>query len=63
MGKSLQVNSPVERVFETLANYTNFPKFMRNVREVTQGQDGRSHWVVSGPAGVPDECDSITTRY
>jgi uncharacterized membrane protein len=63
VAKSLRVSAPVENVFQVLANYTNFPQFMRNVREVTQGQDGRSHWVVAGPAGVPVEWDSITTRY
>jgi uncharacterized membrane protein len=63
VGKALRVNAPVERVFQTLANYTNFPQFMRNVREVRQESDGRSHWVVAGPAGMPVEWDSITTRY
>jgi len=63
VGKSLSVNAPVERVFRALANYTNFPQFMRNVREVRQDREGHSHWVVAGPAGVPVEWDSITTRY
>jgi uncharacterized membrane protein len=63
VGKDLVVKAPVEKVFRALANYTNFPQFMRNVREVKQDSSGRSHWVVAGPAGVPVEWDSITTRY
>jgi uncharacterized membrane protein len=59
--KTIHVEAPVERVFETLSNYENFPAFMRNVREVTVHPDGRSHWVVAGPAGVSVEWDAQTS--
>jgi uncharacterized membrane protein len=35
---------------------------MRNVRQVHTRPDGRSHWVVAGPAGVSVEWNAITTR-
>lgn len=60
--KTITVNAPVERVFQTLERYENFPNFMRNVREVSEQDDGRSHWIVAGPAGTTVEWDSITTR-
>jgi uncharacterized membrane protein len=60
--KTLHVRAPLERVFETLAHYENFPYFMRHVREVRMHEHGRSHWVVDGPAGVPVEWESETTR-
>ncbi len=61
--KTLHVEAPVERVFETLARYENFPSFMRNVRSVQSYPDGRSHWVVAGPAGTSVEWDAETTAF
>ncbi len=59
--KTITVNAPVERVYEMLRNYDNFPRFMHNVRAVTVRPDGTSHWIVSGPAGMSVEWDAITT--
>jgi uncharacterized membrane protein len=58
--KSLQVNAPLEQVFDTLTQCQNFPLFMRNVQRVSR-DGGRSHWVVAGPAGVSIEWDADTT--
>jgi len=51
--KTIYVAAPVERVFEFWTDYQNFPRFMHHVRDVRQLADNRSHWVVTGPAGVP----------
>jgi uncharacterized membrane protein len=59
--KTINVQAPVDQVFRLLAAYENFPAFMRNVREVRPLQDGRSHWIVAGPAGASVEWNSITT--
>jgi hypothetical protein len=56
--KTIQINVPIEEVFEYLANYENFPQFMRNVRSVETRPDGRSHWVVAGPLGSKVEFES-----
>ncbi len=50
--KTINVDAPVEEVFGFWTDYQNFPRFMRNVREVQVHED-TSHWVVAGPAGVP----------
>lgn len=60
--KTLLVAAPVERVYDFWTNYENFPLFMSNVREVRDLGGGRSHWVVSGPGGVPIEWDSMLTE-
>lgn len=60
--KTIHIDAPVEEVFEFLAKYDNFPRFMRNVKSVETFADGRSHWKVAGPAGVSVEWESITTR-
>jgi uncharacterized membrane protein len=61
--KTLHVRAPVARVFHALANYESFPTFMRNVQSVRGYPDGRSHWVVIGPAGMLIEWDAETTAF
>ena len=61
--KTITINAPVERVFRLWANYQNFPQFMSNVRDVKDLGDGRSHWIVAGPAGTSVEWDAVTTSY
>jgi uncharacterized membrane protein len=61
--KTIVIDAPLERVFELWSDYENFPRFMSNVREVSERGRGRSHWVVGGPLGVPVEWDAVTTRY
>jgi uncharacterized membrane protein len=61
--KTININAPVERVFKLWADYKNFPRFMSNVREVKDLGDGRSHWIVAGPAGVPVEWDAVINSY
>lgn len=60
--KAININAPVERVYEYWKNYDNFPRFMSHVREVKEGGGGRSHWVVAGPAGTPIEWDAVITK-
>jgi len=59
--KTLTVEAPPEEVFRFWSNFQNFPQFMDHVLEVTN--DGhRSHWRVSGPAGIPVEWDTEVTE-
>jgi uncharacterized membrane protein len=60
--KNIDVAAPVEQVYRFWTDYVNFPRFMTNVREVRETGDGRSHWTVQGPAGVPVEWDAVITR-
>ena len=60
--KTLHIEAPVERVYAFWTNYENFPLFMSNVRTVADLGGGRSHWVVSGPAGVPVEWNAVMTQ-
>lgn len=59
--KALQVRAPVEKVFEVLARHEKLPGLMRNIRSVQRRPDGRSHWVLAGPAGLTIEWDAETT--
>lgn len=60
--KTINVNAPVDVLFNLWSNFENFPKFMSNVLEVTNLDDKRSHWKVAGPAGVPVEWDAEITK-
>lgn len=60
--KTLHVNAPVDRVFELWSDFEGFPRFMNNVMEVTDLGQGRSRWVVKGPAGTRVQWNAETTR-
>lgn len=60
--KTMHFNTPIETVWQTWNNYENFPRFMSNVQEVRDLGNGRSHWVVKGPAGKTVEWDAVITR-
>ena len=60
--KTLHINAPVDRVFELWSNFEGFPRFMENVMEVTDLGQGRSRWVVKGPAGTRVQWNAETTR-
>ncbi|HEX2250391.1 MAG TPA: SRPBCC family protein [Gemmatimonadales bacterium] len=60
--KSLYIEAPVNQVYEFWSNYENFPLFMSHVREVEDLGNGRSHWSVTGPGGVPIEWNATLTQ-
>jgi uncharacterized membrane protein len=60
--KTITANAPVEEVFAFWSRYENFSRFMAHVRDVRRTADGRSHWVVAGPAGVAIEWDTEETK-
>ena len=60
--KTIHVNAPVDQVFELWSNFEGFPRFMNNVMEVTDLGQGRSRWVVKGPAGTRVQWTAEVTR-
>ena len=61
--KTTNINAPIGEVFGFFSRYDNFPLFMRNVRRVDDYQNGFSHWVVAGPAGLKFEWDAELTEF
>jgi uncharacterized membrane protein len=61
--KTINIDAPIEAVFNFFASYESFPHFMRNVKEVSDRGNCRSHWVVAGPAGMNVEWDAELTRF
>jgi uncharacterized membrane protein len=60
--KTINIQAPVERVYEIWSHPENFPHFMSRVREVTDLGEGRYHWTVEGPAGVPCSWTGAITK-
>jgi uncharacterized membrane protein len=60
--KTINIQAPIDQVFAFLADVENFPRFMSHVREVKSTGNGRSHWVVDGPAGTSVSWDAVVTR-
>jgi uncharacterized membrane protein len=61
--KTFDVNAPVEDVFAFWSNVENFPRIMSHVLEVRDDSEGRSHWKVAGPGGIPFEWDAVVTEW
>ena len=61
--KTMNIQAPLEEVYNFWANYENFPRFMTHIREVRNLGDGRSHWVAEGPAGTSVAWDAGITAY
>jgi uncharacterized membrane protein len=59
--KVINVNAPVEKVWELWSNFENFPRFMAHLVEVRRTGERSSHWVARGPAGARVEWDAVTT--
>jgi uncharacterized membrane protein len=60
--KTIHIAAPVEDVFRLWSDPTNLPRFLSHVRSVVREDDARLRWLVSGPAGVPVEWITETTR-
>lgn len=50
--KTINIDASIEEVFDFFSDYENFPRFMSNVRSVTERGNGRSRWIVAGPMGM-----------
>lgn len=60
--RTIHIAAPPDSVYGVWANYENFPRFMSNVESVRDLGNGRSHWVVNGPAGMRVEWDAVLTE-
>jgi uncharacterized membrane protein len=61
--KTIQVGAAANKVWELWSNFESFPRFMAHLKEVRKLDEGRSHWVAAGPAGVPVEWDAVVTDW
>jgi len=60
--RDIIVKADVNEVYNTWANFENFPHFMKNIKSITKTGDRTSHWVMEGPLGKDLEWDAETTK-
>ena len=60
--ESIEVEAPVEDIFQYWSNFENFSNFMQNVEEVRMTGQDTSHWKLKGPLGKSVEFDARTTE-
>lgn len=59
---SVEVEAPVQQVYEYWQTLENLPDFMSNVEEVRSTGDDTTHWRIKGPLGATVEFDARTTQ-
>jgi uncharacterized membrane protein len=52
------INRPVSQVYRFWRDLENLPRFLDHLESVTVREEGISHWVAKGPAGIPVEWDA-----
>jgi uncharacterized membrane protein len=62
--KTITLHVPPARVFELWSQLDSFPRFLQHVRaiHVNPREPARSRWEVDGPAGIPLQFETVTTR-
>jgi uncharacterized membrane protein len=56
--EAITVNRPVADVFRFWRNFENFPTFMKHLESVSEREEGVTHWIATGPAGMQVEWDA-----
>jgi uncharacterized membrane protein len=59
---NIEVEAPVQQVYEYWQHLENLPQFMSNIESVTSTGPDTTHWVVKGPLGAKVEFDAKTTQ-
>lgn len=59
---AIEIDAPVEDVFDFLRHFENYPRFMHHIRQVRQGENGVWHWEADGPLGIGVSWDAVVTR-
>jgi uncharacterized membrane protein len=59
---SVEIEVPVEKVYDYWKTLENLPQFMTNVEEIRPTGPDTTHWVVKGPLGAKLEFDAKTTQ-
>jgi uncharacterized membrane protein len=56
--ESVTVNRPLPELYRFWRNFENLPRFMEHLESVSVREEGISHWVAKGPAGIRVEWDA-----
>jgi uncharacterized membrane protein len=56
--ESVTINRPLSELYRFWRNFENLPQFMQHLESVSMRDEGISHWIVKGPAGMNVEWDA-----
>ena len=56
--ESVTINRPIGELYRFWRNFENLPRFMNHLESVAMRDEGISHWVAKGPAGMRVEWDA-----
>lgn len=59
--RSVTILKPRAEIYSFWRDFTNLPRFMMHLEQVTPSGDGRSHWVARAPGGRTAEWDAEIT--
>jgi uncharacterized protein YndB with AHSA1/START domain len=61
--KIIEIDAPVERVFDLFSDFESFPRWMRNIKEVRYTGRRYTRWTADAPLGSSVEWEAETTRF
>ena len=61
--KIIEIDAPVERVFDFFSDFESFPRWMRNIKEVRYSGRRYTRWTADAPFGSSVEWEAETTSF
>jgi uncharacterized protein YndB with AHSA1/START domain len=61
--KVIEIDAPIERVFDLFSDFENFPRWMRHIRDVHYSGRGFTRWTADAPLGTSVEWEAETTDF
>lgn len=58
--KAIEINAPVQVVFDLYSDFENFPKWMKHIKEVRSTGDNYTRWTADAPLGINVEWEAET---
>lgn len=61
--KSIEINAPVETVFDLYSDFEKFPEWMKHIKEVRRTGENFTRWTADAPLGINVEWEAETTTF
>lgn len=61
--KVIEIDAPVERVFDLFSDFENFPRWMRHIRDVHYSGRRYTRWTADAPLGTSVEWEAETVAF
>lgn len=61
--RSIEVNAPVNIVFDLFSDFEKFPEWMKHIKEVRRTGENYTRWTADAPLGINVEWEAETTAF